>query len=159
MLTLKRFRAMVDSYGANLQRWPEERRSEAQKLLNTSAEARDLLVKARALDEVIETARAVEDARRWSGGERDAALARLRAGVASRIAASTPRARPGRGLRPARSARWMLAFPLRAAGMAAAGGCAIIAGLLIGSVYVSEPVTDGMLALLLQPAPIDILSD
>lgn len=40
MLTPRRLRAMAHSYGADLLRWPDEARAEAQALLEVSPEAR-----------------------------------------------------------------------------------------------------------------------
>ena len=89
MLTLRRFRTMADSYGADLLRWPDGARAEAQALLNASPAARALLDEARTLDHAIEAAGASEDAVLWEllTGQ-DAAMARLRSGVEARIAAS-----------------------------------------------------------------------
>src|SRR5580692_7935829 len=96
MLTLSRFTALVDSYGAELNRWPEAVRAEAQALAESSPQARALLAAARVLDATIATARASHDASLWPPGDQAAALARLRSGVAARIASS---ANPGPGWR------------------------------------------------------------
>ena len=93
MLTLARLRALTEIYGADLQRWPEDTRAAAQKLLSESSEARALLDEARVLDDMIAAASAHEDSARWRTGERDVALARLRAGVGARIV-TTEVARP-----------------------------------------------------------------
>ena len=160
MLTLGRFKALADSYGADLRRWPDEARGEARALLNVSAEARALLDEALALDEAIDAASAGEDAVLWQPGGEDAALARLRSGVAARIAASTRRgaARQRFAGVPARGGDGALALYLRWAGMATGGGLAIMAGLLIGVMYASAPAPDGVLTLL-EPAPLQILAD
>jgi hypothetical protein len=155
MLTLRRFRAMADSYGADLRRWPEEVREEARALLNASPEARALLGAAQALDDVIEGASRHETAARRERGGPDAALARLRSRVAARIAASAdlrsgwalPQA-PGAA--PSRRLRW--------AGIAAGSGLAIVAGLLIGALSAPAPASDTLLPML-QPAPIHFLAD
>jgi hypothetical protein len=161
MLTVERFRATADSYGADLQRWPNEMRDAAEALLNVSAEARAVLQEARALDEAINAASATDDARRWRPGEQNAALARLRSGVEARIAPTARKRLPDPlpGLTLMQGVWWATSIRSRLVGMAAAGGCAIVAGLLLGSTYVSEPATDGALTMLLQPAPIHILSD
>ena len=162
MLTLQRFKIMADSYGANPQRWPEELRREAEMLLNVSTEARALLEEARKLDEAIDAARAAEDAGRWGPGEQSAALARLRSGVEARIASTPHRLsdrRRGFGLATGIGSQWIPSVRLYLLGMAAAGSCAVMVGFLIGSIYVSEPASDSALAMLLQPAPIHILSD
>jgi hypothetical protein len=156
MLTLRRFRAMAESYGADLQRWPDALRSEAQALARGSAEARAVLDEARALDEAVAAAGAREDtALLWQPGAQDAALARLRSGVAGRI-----------GHRPAdRHFGWRLAIAgwrgapeLRWIGLATGGGAAILAGLLIGAMYASPPASDSTLATLL-PGPLHGLVD
>jgi hypothetical protein len=85
MLTLKRFKALMDSYGAKPERWPEAMRAEAEALLRISPEARQLLAAARELDEAIDAARDTEHALSWSSNDEAAALARLRASVAARI--------------------------------------------------------------------------
>ena len=91
MLTLRRFRTMADSYGADLLRWPDGARAEAQALLKASPAARALLDEARTLDDAIEAAGASEDAVLWEPDGQDAALARLRSGVEARIVASAER--------------------------------------------------------------------
>jgi hypothetical protein len=79
-------------------------------------------------------------------------MARLRSGVEARIAASAER-------RPSfRRTGWALALHTRWVGMATGGGFAIMAGLLIGAMYTSAPVSDSVLTLL-QPAPIHVWPD
>ena len=158
MLTLGRFRSMTESYGADLERWPQQARADARALLSVSEEARGLLEEARALDNLIETTRAQEDGLLWQPGEQDAALERLRAGVASRIAALPLRPRAGgrllewfRGeVAPARF-RWL--------GLATGGVCAIVCGLLVGGRYESAPTPPGVLNQMLRPAVLEILPD
>jgi hypothetical protein len=152
MLTLRRFRTMADSYGADLLRWPDGARAEAQALLKASPAARALLDEARTLDDAIEAAGTSEDAVLWEPDGQDAAMARLRSGVEARIAASAER-------RPSfRRTGWALALHTRWVGMATGGGFAIMAGLLIGAMYTSDPATDSVLTLL-QPAPIHVWAD
>jgi hypothetical protein len=86
MLTLRQFQTLLDSYGADVGRWPEETRAGAQALLQASDDARALQQEARELDDVIATAGAHEERARWLTGERDVAMARLRARVSARIA-------------------------------------------------------------------------
>jgi len=88
MLTLKRFEALTDSYGAEPERWPDDVRADAEALLRVSPEAQQLLAEARELDEGIDAARKRADAASWTPSEEAAALARLRAGVAARLARS-----------------------------------------------------------------------
>ncbi|MGB6308684.1 MAG: hypothetical protein WBF89_12930, partial [Steroidobacteraceae bacterium] len=86
---MRRFRALIDSYGADLRRWPDSDRPPAQLLLEALPEARRLLDEARRLDEKIAAAAARQDAELWAKDEPDAALARLRDRIAVRIAART----------------------------------------------------------------------
>lgn len=161
MLTLRRFRAMTESYGADLRRWPPELLHEAEALLKVSDEARALVGAAQSIDEAIEALMALEDAAHQRSVEADAALARLRSSVAARIVASAAqnqgalrfRSRIVNCTRQPRADRFL------SLGMAAATGCAILAGLLIGSTYGPEPASNSALAAVLQSAPIHILSD
>jgi len=147
MLTLRRFTRMADIYGADLRRWPAHVRADAQALLTVSPEARAILGDAQVLDEAIDAARAREHATLFRPGDSDAALARVRAGVAARIAASVAR-------RPS----WVLPWQLWWLGMAAGSGLAVAVGLLLGTTVGSEPAPDNFLAML-QPAPIHMLAD
>ena len=154
MMSLKRFRAMADSYGADLRRWPAERRTEAQALLDGSAQARAILDEARALDQAIEAAGRYEADRLGIAGEEDAALARLRAVVRARLAA------PASPRRPAALGAWLqdaMVGQRSWFGMAA-GGIAVIAGLMIGSMDLTPPAQDNLLSML-EPAPIAVLAE
>jgi hypothetical protein len=157
MLTLGRFKAMAESYGADLQRWPEEVRGEAEALLTGSPQARAVLDQARALDTAIEAAGARADAAFWRLGEQDAALVRLRSRVAARIAASAGYRPPRQQMSSARG-QGGLWLQLGWLGMATGSGVAIAAGLLIGAMYASAPEPDSVLTML-QAAPIHILAD
>lgn len=154
MMTLKRFKMLLDSYGADLQRWPQEERGEAQALLADSAVAQSWYSEAMRLDAAIAAASASEDEGLWPAGEMDAALMRVRLGVEAQIAQRTV---PVRG--PQTAGRY---FPLRWLGMATGGGFVVTAGLLIGlttaTSSMSEAGTDTVLAML-QPAPIPALAD
>ena len=158
MLTLGRFRSMTESYGADLDRWPEQARADARALLSVSAEARAMLKEVRVLDDLIETTHAREDGLLWQPGEQDAALERLRAGVAARIAALPVRPRATDRLRA-----WFRgeAAPIRLRwlGLATGGVCAIICGLLIGGRYEPVPTSPGVLSQLLRPPALEILPD
>lgn len=156
MITLKRFRMFIDSHGGDLRRWPEAERDAAREFLDHSCEARALLAHAQSLDQAITAAAAHEDARLWPAGEQDAALARLRLGVAARIAQKTSAHRqtpadfmPG----------WLAVLPLRGLGMATGGGFVAAVGLVIGLTYAAAPAsgTDTVLAML-QPAPLPVLA-
>lgn len=158
MLTLKQFAAMLDSYGADPQRWPENLRAEAQALLDRSDEARRTLADAVALDDALRSAAAREEAELWQPGDQDAALARLRSGVAARIA-STSYQRPQRGSAwTLFDMRWVFSPRLAWVGVGASGSLAVVVGLLIGSAY-SMPSTSDNLMTMLQPDPIQILAD
>ena len=168
MLTLERLRALTESYGADMQRWPEETRVAAQALLSQSAEARALLEEARVLDDMIAAATAHEESVRWRTGERDVAMARLRAGVGARIVTTevirpTPlRSRLMRffgGSRQSESDEPALAPRLRWVGLATTGALAVAAGLVIGTMYEVTPVSPAVLTQLLQPATFAILEN
>ncbi len=148
MLSVRRFRALIDSYGADLRRWPDSDRPPAQLLLEALPEARRLLDEARRLDEKIAAAAARQDAELWAKDEPDAALARLRDRIAVRIAARTAalplRRRPlgwtVAGFGRAHSAAF------RHVSMVAGSGAAVVIGLWIGWVQ-STP-----------SAPVDLLT-
>jgi hypothetical protein len=157
MMTLRRFRALTQSYGAELQRWPQEERDAARELLESSGEAQALLAQERSLDAAISAAssRGVQP--------QEAALARLRSGVAARIVAEDIRAQQRGGF-----FGWLLgggreldSLRRRRLGLATSGALAIVAGLLIGAMYgpAPAPAHVGVVAALLQPATLDILSD
>lgn len=151
MMTLGRFRTLADSYGADLQRWPEPLRAQARALLESSAAAREIIALARELDEAIEAAGSSHRESLWSGDRPDAALVRLRNSVAARIgaeaaAATTTRAAPDRP----RRMRWI--------SLATAASVAIIAGVLLGIRYPPVAAQQDLLALL-QPVPIQLPDD
>lgn len=158
MMTLRRFRVLADSYGADLQRWPERLRGQALAVLESSAEARSAMARARELDEAIAAAGAARDAQVWAGESPDRALHRLQSHVstrtrnavfgASRAARVTELRAAGSG--PPQRAGWF--------GLATAAGLAILAGLALGILYSpSAPPQD--LTALLQPAPLQLLTD
>jgi hypothetical protein len=157
MMTLKRFRTLADIYGADLQRWPERVRPHARTLLETSAEARNIIGRAEELDEAITAASNEHRQRLWSGDHPEAALVRLRNSVAARIrpvtpprfsAAGAPTLRPARN--PGRRAGWI--------GLATAASVAIVSGLALGIRYSQAAPQQDLLALL-QPAPVQLLND
>lgn len=139
MLTFKRFRALTASYGADLNRWPEEMRAEAAALLETSARARLLHAQARALDEAISVASAAENARIWHQESPEATAAKVRSRVASAIRAEPIAAwrRPIRRLDWMRSAKTAIAMRARFGWIGLATASCIVAatGLLVGSMY------------------------
>jgi hypothetical protein len=157
LMTLGRFRALADSYGADLQRWPEDEREAAWALLRNSPEAHALLGDASALDKAFAAASAREQAMLWEPDGPDAALARLRSGVAARLTASAvPRRRWWPGWRPAAWETWVARVGV--VSVAASGALAIAAGLLIGTIYDTRPAPNNLLTML-QPAPIHLLQD
>jgi hypothetical protein len=159
MMTLGRFRVLLDSYGTDPQRWPKGLRAGAEALLSGSAAARAMRDEAEQLDAAIAVATAREDAALARLSPPDEALRRLRSGVAARIA--TGAAHPTEeGVAWALVARIdRLLWPrLHWAGMATAGGFAIVAGLLLGAMYATPPTADSVLSML-QSAPILILAD
>jgi hypothetical protein len=157
MLTLRRFRELAESYGGDLQRWPQETRDGAQALLNVSSQARAFLDAERALDDAIAEASARSDAAARRISEDDAALARLRSVVTARIAVSSPRHHPAHWHRARESFRrvnGVISSHLIWVGMATGSSLAIIVGFLIGALYASEPASDAVLSML---QPIHIL--
>ena len=170
MLTLKRFKALTDSYGAEPQRWPDDVRADAEALLRVSPEAQRLLAEARELDEGITAARERVDAASWMPDEEAAALARLRAGVAARLARSAGQETMGQvvSVRGAGWRRWLRRWMLpvaqwpssaRLAGMAAAGGFLIAVGLFLGSMDATRPAPQVDVLAMLQPNPLPFLAD
>ncbi|MCL2452217.1 MAG: hypothetical protein FWD08_00970 [Alphaproteobacteria bacterium] len=160
MLTLERFTMLADSYGADLGRWPESLRDQAELLLANSSQAREILSEAGKLDEAMARASLREGAALWNPGDQDAALARLRSSVAAQISSSST-------LRNQSSAitltflteiRSVFAPRIGWIGIVGSSGFAVIAGLLIGFAYHSPSPSDGLLAML-QPTPIEILAD
>lgn len=167
MMTPKRFRVLADSYGADLQRWPESLRAQARALLETSAQARAAIARARELDEVITAAYATREARLWRGESADATLQRLREHVTARIDPI-----PSVGATPARIAAAAPAqrigffrFSYRAhsprirwLSLATAAGIAVVVGFVLGVLY--SPATPSQdLTALMQPAPLQLLTD
>ena len=69
MMPLARFAVLADSYGADLERWPQAVREPAREFLSVSAEARTLLEEARELDAAIAAVSARETALLTPRGE------------------------------------------------------------------------------------------
>jgi hypothetical protein len=157
MMPLTRFAALADSYGGDIGRWPKAVRHEARALAEASPEARDRLAEAARLDAALlaESRRDLEAL--LPPQAQDAAVARLRRGVAGRIAAPRSQA-------PSTRPAWLagladrLAGPARLAGLATAGGMAVMAGLLVGALTVAQPDGDGLVALM-QPTPLALFSE
>lgn len=149
MMTVKELTHAADRYGADLNRWPPPLQEHARTLLSQSPPAQAILEKARALDQLIEAASRHADSRLWhSPLQKEAALSRLRAGVAARIA------------QPARAPAMIStgAGPLRWLTWAAAGSIAVCAGFILGSLlygaHAASPVESLLTAL--QPVPIQL---
>lgn len=158
MLSLRRFKSLVDSYGADPRRWPSEVRDDAQALLEVSADARGLLGQARRLDKAL-AASSRHHAEEWQIREQ-AALARLQSSVEARIAPAEQRSTD-------RGSNWTIAAIRRTlvpnlpwVGVATAGSVAVAAGLVIGGLYTSAlpPASDALLSML-EPAPIHFLAE
>jgi hypothetical protein len=166
MLTLKRFAVLATGYGGDLRRWPDDTRAEARALTEASPQARNILAVAQKLDTALQGARTHEDRLLMPPGGQEAALTRLRAGVAARIAAAE--AGTVSGAAANQQSRWMSQMALRfaaaprldwAAGLATVGGLAILAGLWLGGIAATASATDTVLTLLQVPPSIEILVD
>lgn len=157
MLTLKRFKALMDSYGAQPQRWPDSVRADAEALLRVSPQAQQLLADAGELDAALDAAREDENTVRWPPGAEAAALGRLRAGVAARLAGAAGRSHGWfRGwLLPV--AQWSTSA--RLAGMATVGGLIIGIGLLLGSMDDARSASQVDVLAMLQPDPLPFQAD
>lgn len=141
MMTIERFAALIEAYGADRRRWPEAERRAALALLAADARARTLLADAHDLDWVLDAdpAPAVSPALR----------ARVLAG------APTPR----------QAARWALAAWARLwaprAGLAAAGLAGVMFGAVLGGAadFGADTGADrGAQALLAEADPYDELA-
>jgi len=160
MLTIAQLQSLLDTYGADAARWPPEQRVAALELLAGSSQARALHAEARRLDEALGTASARADRQLWpSAGAQQAALARLRAGVAGRISqAPPPQTHPG-VLERLASFLQMGGGAGKAGWLAitAAGCVAIFAGFLIGAWYGAPAAgPDDTLLYALQPMPLQL---
>jgi hypothetical protein len=156
MLSLRRFKMLIDSYGAEPRRWPDKDRPQAEALLKASPEARRLFEQALRLDGAIKEASVRQDTSLWRPGERDAALATLRAVVAARIAVRSSDRRPARWYRVwwmLQGGRWAHPGFLRWVGMMVGSGVVVVAGLWIGWMQTRPPVSADLFTML-QLAPI-----
>jgi hypothetical protein len=147
MLTLRQFAALAESYGAELERWPQQLRGDARTLLEESPAARTLLDKARSLDAALEAASLRSDRTLWpSENHKQAALGRLRGRVAERIAEP---------LAVQRSAVTRLGW----LALVTAASVAVVSGFLIGSWYTSSAASEDNLLTVLQPVPIHLSAE
>ena len=159
MMPLSRFAALADSYGGDIGRWPEIFRDEARALAAASAQARARLAEAAHLDTALLAGARHDLETHLPPGAEDAAVERLRRGVAGRIAAPS--------LAPAPWAAWLgrladrfpalprLADLANLAGLATAGGVVVMAGLLVGALTVAQPDGDTLVSLM-QPTPLAV---
>lgn len=159
MMTLKRFRTLADSYGGDLQRWPERVRPQARALLDTAAEARQIIVRTRELDEAIAAAEAARSERVWSGDRANAALVRLRNSVATRIAPTIPATAATTRAVPLLRTPFGAPRRVRWISLATAASIAILAGLVLGIRYSPTAPEQDDLSALLQPSPIQLHTD
>jgi hypothetical protein len=158
-MKLARFEALLSSYGARLQRWPEAERAAAHVLLETSTRAQQLLEAAAVLDDALDRARIAHESQ-MDSHEHEAMLTRLRHHVSAEIASGTT---PGRAAMSGRLG-WLRAWPIsqaaivhrRGLGLAMSGVLAITAGTLIGWMQAPKPRPVDMITLL-ESAPIGIL--
>ena len=110
MMSLDRFAALVDAYGASPARWPEAERAAAAALMKASAEARRMATDADALDRMLDATETAPATR--------ALQDRILAGVAGRT--RTVGARSSRFF----AARWL---------PASAVACSLMFGVAIGT--------------------------
>jgi len=160
MMTLKRFEALAESYGGQLWRWPEDSRSDAEVLLTSSGEAREILARARMLDEALGAAARPDLTRDAADASEAAAVARLRSAVAMRLEAPSNRRRRGQFLAWLVSSISAEAFGSnrRWVGVAACGAVVVVAGVMTGLLYEPPRTSPNVLAIL-QPEPMQIFSD
>lgn len=121
-ITLERFAAIVDAYGASPMRWPVAERGAAEALLAASAEARALLGDARMLDGMLAAAPVEAPS---------AALVERLMAARPRAAAAPAAARPKSFFRELIGAIWPYGSPALPAGALAAS---IMLGVALGSV-------------------------
>jgi hypothetical protein len=159
-MKMTRFQALVLSYGAQLQRWPDSERSEAEALLAVSAQARRILDEAQVLDQALEYASDKWTSEGWQAEEQDAALANLRSGVASRIA-HPPYARQ---VRVQADTSTLQTWVLRARalchggwGLATSGALAVAIGIFVGWMQAPGPEPVNVISML-ESAPIHMLA-
>lgn len=142
MASLKRFKQLLDSYGAKIERWPERERQPMQALLDDSPEARRLYEDARQFDAALEAACLQSDSHLWRRQDPSGAVARLRARVSAGIEQRASRHATPRPADPgSRARRWLVSWlpvgfgyadALRASSMAWSSAAVIFVGLWIG---------------------------
>jgi len=83
IMTLERLQQLLDAHGASVVRWPEFDRRALSALMTTSAQARDMMAEAAALDRVLMAAPA--DRRHHLAGLTDRIVAKARMGQVVRL--------------------------------------------------------------------------
>ena len=156
MMPLSRFAALADSYGGDIGRWPKIFRDEARALAAASAQARARLAEAARLDAALMAGSRRDLETLLPPEAQDAAVERLRRGVAGRSAPPSPAPAPRAAWRT-----WLAdqlpALPrlTKLAGLATAGGVVVMAGLLVGALTVAQPDGDTLVSLM-QPTPLAV---
>ncbi|MCB8881899.1 hypothetical protein ACELLULO517_16770 [Acidisoma cellulosilytica] len=159
MMTINRLKALSDSYGADLLRWPADERRDAEALLRVSADAQAILASAAETDALFDAMSRAEHAALWTEAEEAAAVARLRAGVSGHIARD--------GVARGQRRRWpglvslnhgfaVVQANLGWLGLATSGGIAVAGGFLIGAISAPSGISEGVLSLL-QTSPLHVL--
>ncbi|MBX3504940.1 MAG: hypothetical protein KF895_05635 [Parvibaculum sp.] len=133
-ITLERFSAIVEAYGASPARWPEAERGAAEAFAASSAEARSLLAVAGALDAALAAA-PVE-------APSAALVARLMA-ARPRAAGAAPAAKPRSAFRELIDTIWPYGSPALPTGALAAS---IMLGIAVGSVSEISVLNEGLTA-------------
>ncbi len=161
MLTLGSFKSLAKSYGGSVERWPADVQQEARATLAASEVARNLLREEHTLDGMLMRATEATAGLHAAATRHeapDAALTRLRSGVAARIGAASP---PPRRLAPdwlaARSGGWLATLgngtmTARWFGLATSSGVLLAGGFWIGWIQTNGGPVDLLGAL--QQAPI-----
>jgi hypothetical protein len=134
MFGLTRFVRRIDRFGADLRRWPIKDQAWALAFLKESPEARRLLSEALRIETALEAEAIHRENQLWSPVKSQAALARLRSAVATRITSpavspAVPTGFPARAFAPT---CWPSLNALGSLRFAVASGVAVLAGLSLG---------------------------
>ena len=154
MMRMRRFRALLASYGAEPGLWPDAERPAAEALLASSAEARALAEAERTIDLVLHAAARRTETKPPPDEGEDAALARLRSGIAARITPLAAPARPSRVGIPLRLAAGGAVLSGRHLAFGALASISVLAGLSIGALEAVPQAGAPGIAVLLQAAPV-----
>lgn len=156
MLRFRRFKRLASSYGAELDRWPDTERAMARTLVATMPESLRFLEESRALEEALRSAKIAQDSKLWALGEQDAALIRLRAGVAGHISSTHGERRRLPLATDTLQTTWVPAMgPVLywQVGTVTSGGLAVMMGLWMGWMLATPSAPASILATLMT-API-----